>query len=213
MADGSRWISNQRSREVVQQLRGRVDAIVVGSGTVLADDPLLVARPKSPADVKRKAVRVVVDSKASLPLKSQLVKTARDVPVLVAISEDAPQDAVNRLADAGIQVFRCEGSTHAERLESLLDELGRRRMTNVLVEGGSRLLDVSERTRDGVSQPAADERSGEKDDGGDGREQKPEAGHAGCDRRIRVADANRPTDLPARHDRNCDIEELRVERL
>ena len=64
MADGSRWISNERSREVVQQLRGRVDAIIVGSGTARADDPLLTARPKNPADVKRKALRVVVDSKA-----------------------------------------------------------------------------------------------------------------------------------------------------
>ena len=140
MADGSRWISNERSRGVVQQLRGRVDAILVGSGTVRADDPLLIARPKNPADVKRTAVRVVVDSQATLPLESQLVKTAREVPVLVAISADAPQEAVDRLAAAGVQILRCGDSTHGERLESLLDELGRRRMTNVLVEGGSRLF-------------------------------------------------------------------------
>jgi len=140
MAGGSRWISNERSREVVQQLRGRVDAIVVGSGTSRADDPLLIARPKNPADVKRTALRVVVDSQATLPPASQLVKTACDVPVLVAVAEYAPDDAVTRFASAGIQVFRCDGASHAERLESLLDELGRRRMTNVLVEGGSRLL-------------------------------------------------------------------------
>ena len=77
MADGTRWISNERSREVVQQLRGRVDAIVVGSGTVRADDPLLTARPKNPADVKRIALRVVVDSQATLPLESQLVQRLR----------------------------------------------------------------------------------------------------------------------------------------
>lgn len=142
MADGSRWISNQRSREVVQQLRGRVDAILVGSGAALADDPLLTARPKNPADVKRMALRVVVDSHASLPLESQLVKTAKDVPLLVAVADDASEDAVKRLAAAGAQILRCDGSTHAERLESLLDELGRRRMTNVLVEGGSRLLNT-----------------------------------------------------------------------
>ncbi len=77
MADGTRWISNERSREIVQQLRGRVDAILVGSGTVRADDPLLTARPTDAADVKRVALRVVVDSQASLPLESQLVRTAR----------------------------------------------------------------------------------------------------------------------------------------
>lgn len=140
LADGSRWISNERSREVVQQLRGRVDAIIVGSGTVRADDPLLTARPKNPADVKRAATRVVVDSQASLPLTSQLVTTARDVPVLVAVAEVAPHDAVERLADAGVEVFACDGATHGARLRSLLSELVRRRMTNVLVEGGSRLL-------------------------------------------------------------------------
>jgi diaminohydroxyphosphoribosylaminopyrimidine deaminase/5-amino-6-(5-phosphoribosylamino)uracil reductase len=142
MADGSRWISNQRSREVVQQLRGRVDAILVGSGTALADDPLLTARPQDPADVKRKALRIVVDSNASISLDSQLVKTAQDVPILVAVASDAPIDAVKQLAAAGVQIFVCDGATHAERLDSLLEELGRRRMTNVLVEGGSCLLNT-----------------------------------------------------------------------
>jgi diaminohydroxyphosphoribosylaminopyrimidine deaminase / 5-amino-6-(5-phosphoribosylamino)uracil reductase len=140
MADGTRWISNERSREAVQQLRGRVDAIVVGSGTVRADDPLLTARPTNPADVKRVALRVVVDSHATLPLASQLVRTAREVPVLVAVAENAPDEALRQLAAAGVEVFVCEGDTHADRLDSLLDELGGRRMTNLLVEGGSRLL-------------------------------------------------------------------------
>lgn len=140
LADGSRWISNERSREVVQQLRGRVDAILIGSGTARADDPLLTARPKNPTDVKRQALRVVVDSQASLSLESQLVKTARAVPVLVAVAADAPLETVKKLAASGAQIFVCDGSTHAERLESLLEELGGRRMTNVLVEGGSCLF-------------------------------------------------------------------------
>jgi diaminohydroxyphosphoribosylaminopyrimidine deaminase/5-amino-6-(5-phosphoribosylamino)uracil reductase len=140
LADGSRWISNERSRAVVQQLRGRVDAIVVGSGTARLDDPLLTARPADPNDVRRTAVRVVVDSAASLALKSRLVRTAADVPVLVAVAADASVDKCRQLAAAGVDVFPCAGATHAARFESLLDELGRRRMTNVLVEGGSRLL-------------------------------------------------------------------------
>ena len=136
----SQWISSETSRAVVHQLRGRVDAVVVGSKTACTDNPLLTARPANLADVKRIATRVVVDSAALLSLESRLVQTATDIPVLVAAGEEAPQDACNRLSSAGIDVFRCAGKTHQERLASLLDELGRRRMTNVLVEGGSRLL-------------------------------------------------------------------------
>jgi len=138
--DMGRWISNDTSQAVVQKLRGRVDAIIVGSGTVGADDPLLTARPANPADVKRIAKRVVVDSNASLPLESQLVKTAREVPVLVAVSAAAPVDKCRQLVAAGVDIAVCAGKSHAERFESLLTELGSRRMTNVLVEGGSRLL-------------------------------------------------------------------------
>ncbi len=139
-AGDSQWISSEASRGVVHQLRGRVDAIMVGSGTARADNPLLTARPADPSEVKRIATRVVLDSAASLSLDSRLVQTARDIPLLVAAANDAPADAAQRLADSGAELFRCSGDTHAARLESLLQELGRRRMTNVLVEGGSKLL-------------------------------------------------------------------------
>jgi diaminohydroxyphosphoribosylaminopyrimidine deaminase / 5-amino-6-(5-phosphoribosylamino)uracil reductase len=136
----SKWISNEQSRAVVQKLRGRVDAIIVGSGTARIDDPLLTARPADSAEVKRVATRVVVDSLATLSLESQLVKTAREVPVLVAVSAAAEVEKCRQLVAAGVDVWPCRGDTHTERFESLLDELGRRKMTNVLVEGGSRLL-------------------------------------------------------------------------
>jgi diaminohydroxyphosphoribosylaminopyrimidine deaminase / 5-amino-6-(5-phosphoribosylamino)uracil reductase len=136
----SKWISNEQSREVVQRLRGRVDAIIVGSGTVRADDPLLTARPADAADVRRVATRVIVDSLATISLESQLVKTAREVPVLVAVSAAADVEKCKQLVAAGVGIFPCEGATHAERFGSLLDELGRRKMTNVLVEGGAQLL-------------------------------------------------------------------------
>lgn len=136
----SQWISSEMSRAVVHQLRGRVDAVVVGSRTACADNPLLTARPANLADVKRIATRVVVDSAALISLESRLVQTASDVPVLLAAGADAPQDACNRLTSVGVEVLRCAGSSHAERLASLLDEMGRRGMTNVLVEGGSQLL-------------------------------------------------------------------------
>jgi diaminohydroxyphosphoribosylaminopyrimidine deaminase/5-amino-6-(5-phosphoribosylamino)uracil reductase len=139
-AGDSRWISSEASRAVVHQLRGRVDAIVVGSGTARADDPVLTARPADHIDLKRVATRIVCDSAASLSSNSRLVRTARDAPVLVAAASSAPAAACHQLQEAGVEVFCCDGSTHARRLKSLMLELGRRRMTNVLVEGGSRLL-------------------------------------------------------------------------
>ncbi|HEX2476378.1 MAG TPA: bifunctional diaminohydroxyphosphoribosylaminopyrimidine deaminase/5-amino-6-(5-phosphoribosylamino)uracil reductase RibD [Lacipirellulaceae bacterium] len=138
----SQWISSEASRAVVHQLRGRVDAIIVGSGTARIDDPLLTARPADRADLKRVATRIVVDSGASLSTDSRLVQTAADVPILVAAASGADVSACDRLASGGIEIYRCPGETHAERLHALLHELGRRRMTNVLVEGGSKLLGV-----------------------------------------------------------------------
>jgi diaminohydroxyphosphoribosylaminopyrimidine deaminase/5-amino-6-(5-phosphoribosylamino)uracil reductase len=132
----SRWISSEASRKVAHTLRGRVDAILVGRGTAVADDPLLTARPPGP----RVAVRVVLDSRASISLESQLVRTAKETPVLVAVGPAASAVAMDRLRSAGCEVFVCNEATHGARLIELLDELGRRRMTNVLVEGGSQVL-------------------------------------------------------------------------
>jgi diaminohydroxyphosphoribosylaminopyrimidine deaminase / 5-amino-6-(5-phosphoribosylamino)uracil reductase len=132
----SRWISDKPSREIVHKLRGRVDAILVGRGTAAADDPLLTSRPTG----VRTATRIVLDSSASLASTSQLARTAREAPVLVATCESAPQTDRDRLTADGCEVVVCPGATHAERLTWLLDELGRRRMTNVLVEGGSHVL-------------------------------------------------------------------------
>jgi diaminohydroxyphosphoribosylaminopyrimidine deaminase / 5-amino-6-(5-phosphoribosylamino)uracil reductase len=135
----SRWISGAASRGIVQQLRGRVDGIIVGHGTAVVDDPLLTARPAGP----RTATRIVVDSQAALSPESQLVQTARDVPVLVAAGDAAPQGNVDRLTAAGCEVMACRSTGAAQKsvfIPALLDELGRRRMTNVLVEGGGKLL-------------------------------------------------------------------------
>jgi len=132
----SRWISSKASRHIVHALRGRVDAIVVGIGTALADDPMLTARPAGP----RVATRVVLDTRARLPSTSRLVRSAGDAPVLVATGSEARADDVARLAGAGCEVVCCEGDNHRARLDFLLAELGRRRMTNVLVEGGGEVL-------------------------------------------------------------------------
>ena len=141
----SRWISGEESREVVHRLRGRVDAILVGRRTAQVDDPLLTARPQRSHDeygpaVRRIAKRIVCDSLASLSSHSQLVKTAAQAPTIVACGPDAAEKEMRRLAERGVEVLPFTAATRFERTLQLLDELGRRQMTNVLVEGGSQLL-------------------------------------------------------------------------
>ncbi len=132
----SQWISSPASREVVHRLRGRVDAIMVGRETARRDDPLLTARPPGP----RVATRIVVDSHAELSLESQLVRSAATVPVLVAVAEQADARRCAALTRAGCEVLHCAGEDHLRRLEDLLGQLGHRPWTNVLVEGGGRLM-------------------------------------------------------------------------
>ncbi len=132
----SRWISGPEAREITHRLRGRMDGILIGRGTAAIDDPLLTARPPGP----RTATRIVLDSRAALSSENWLVRTARDAPVLVAASSAANEPDRARLTAAGCEVFVCPGENHESRLGKLLDELGRRQMTNVLVEGGSQIL-------------------------------------------------------------------------
>jgi diaminohydroxyphosphoribosylaminopyrimidine deaminase/5-amino-6-(5-phosphoribosylamino)uracil reductase len=141
----SRWISSEASRNIVHGIRGRMDAVLVGSNTVRVDDPLLTARPAGP----RVAQRIVIDGTAQLSLKSQLVRTIDQAPVIVATAQSAPEENVNRLTTAGVEVLRfppaaspagVEESPSRVDLVSLLKELGRRKLTNVLIEGGGELF-------------------------------------------------------------------------
>src|SRR5262249_45692486 len=132
----SKWISNEASRRRVHELRGRMDAIVVGIGTALADDPLLTARPPGP----RTALRVVLDRQARLPLASQLVQTAQEAPLLVATSPQADRDRTRHLSEHGVEVLTLSAADRAEMVVRLLEDLGRRRFCNILVEGGSAVL-------------------------------------------------------------------------
>jgi diaminohydroxyphosphoribosylaminopyrimidine deaminase / 5-amino-6-(5-phosphoribosylamino)uracil reductase len=131
----SRWISGPRSRSLVHEVRGRMDAIAVGIGTALADDPELTARPPGP----RTAARVVLDSAARLPLDGRLARTARDVPVWLAVTDRAPPDRRAALAALGCEVIAFPGPDPVP-IGPLLEELGRRGATNLLVEGGGRVL-------------------------------------------------------------------------
>jgi diaminohydroxyphosphoribosylaminopyrimidine deaminase/5-amino-6-(5-phosphoribosylamino)uracil reductase len=133
----SKWISNEASRHRVHELRGRMDAIVVGIGTALADDPQLTARPPGP----RIATRIILDSRSRLPVDANLVRTATQTPTLVATTELASPEHRRTLAERGCEVHVVMADDAGRpSVTAVLDELGRRRMTNMLVEGGGEVL-------------------------------------------------------------------------
>lgn len=132
--DGSsQWISSTESRAIVHQLRGRVDAIVVGQGTAVADDPLLTARPAGPRVAKRVVLGVP-------PREAKLLTTIDQAPLLVFVRDETAAREAQWLVDLGAEVVVAPGGAHSQRFAAVLDELGRRRMTNVLVEGGADVL-------------------------------------------------------------------------
>lgn len=141
-ADGSsRWITGSAARREGHRLRGRVDAVVVGIGTVLADDPMLTCRP--PVRPRRIAARVVLDLRLRLPITSQLVRTAGQVPVIVATARTAlgqRRRHAEQLTKAGCEIWALRAHKGRVDLEDLLEAMGGRQMTNVLVEGGGRVL-------------------------------------------------------------------------
>jgi diaminohydroxyphosphoribosylaminopyrimidine deaminase/5-amino-6-(5-phosphoribosylamino)uracil reductase len=155
-AGDSKWISGPESRALVHRWRSEVDAVAVGIGTALADDPQLTARDLEPApartarslvqgvnvnpgsSVVRQPLRVVFDSQARLPLDSQLVRGAAETPVVVFVSAEAPGERLAALRAAGVEV-EVSGGEPRERIGAALAELGRRPVTSLLLEGGATL--------------------------------------------------------------------------
>jgi diaminohydroxyphosphoribosylaminopyrimidine deaminase/5-amino-6-(5-phosphoribosylamino)uracil reductase len=129
----SRWISNETSRRRVHGLRGRMDAIVAGIGTVLADNPQLTARPPGP----RTPTRIVLDSQGRIHEDAVVVQTARVTPTILAATERMPPAKRAALQSHGCEVLILPDHHGRVIVNALLVELGRRRFTNVLVEGGS----------------------------------------------------------------------------
>jgi len=113
-----------------------MDGILVGIGTALADDPLLTARPPGP----RVACRIIVDSKTRLPVTSQLVRTAKELPTLI-VTATKDEKPLSPLRAAGCEILTLPSRDDGKPdLFALFEELGRRRWTNVLVEGGSAIF-------------------------------------------------------------------------
>lgn len=133
----AKWISDEVCRRHAHRTRGRLDAILVGLGTVLADDPLLTCRVGRP---RRIATRVVLDSSLRTPLGSQLVRTARRTPTLIFHGRQASARRARALVRADCELQPVALTRAGLSLPAILDALGARQMTNILVEGGGRLL-------------------------------------------------------------------------
>ena len=132
----SQWISSEESRALVHRWRSEADAVAVGIGTVNHDDPLLTARVD---DAERQPRRVVFDTEASLPLDSQLVQTATEVPVILVCARAAKRSRLTALEAAGVEIVVATGENEPARILSALDQLGEREVQSLLLEGGPRI--------------------------------------------------------------------------
>jgi diaminohydroxyphosphoribosylaminopyrimidine deaminase/5-amino-6-(5-phosphoribosylamino)uracil reductase len=137
-AGDSKWISTESSRRTAHRWRATVDAVAVGIGTALADDPRLTARVEG---VHHQPRHVVFDSLGRLPLDSQLVTSAPELPLTVVVSRAARRSATDALETAGAQVLVATGEHEPARVRSALDQLGAvdPPVTSVLLEGGPHL--------------------------------------------------------------------------
>ena len=139
-AGDSQWISGVESRLLAHAWRASLDAVIVGIGTVMADDPQLTARPDgTPLAPERQPRRVVFDSLARLPVDSRLLGDVDAVPLTVVVSRAAPRAATDALEAAGAQVIVASGENEQARVRGALDQLGSQGVTSALLEGGPRL--------------------------------------------------------------------------
>jgi diaminohydroxyphosphoribosylaminopyrimidine deaminase/5-amino-6-(5-phosphoribosylamino)uracil reductase len=137
-ADGrARWITGPAARERAHRLRSEADAVVVGIGTALADDPALTVRLPEPWP--REPFRVVVDSRARLPASAQLIRAGTPGRAIVAVTAAAPADRLAALEARGAAVLRCRVRDDRVDPEDLLRRLFALDVHGVLVEGGGRL--------------------------------------------------------------------------
>src|SRR5579875_284550 len=132
----SRWISCEESRKLVHRWRAECDAVAVGIGTALTDDPQLTARIEG---VRRQPRRIVFDSLGRLPLQTKLVRDARSVPLTVVVSRAAPRAATEALEAHGVDVLVAPGENEPARVRSALEQLGAAGISSILLEGGPHL--------------------------------------------------------------------------
>ncbi len=144
----SKWVTGEEARIQVHELRNRYMGILVGIGTVLADDPLLTCRIEG----GRNPIRILCDSRLRVPTDSQVVRTAREIPTIVACSEeacasDAAREKQEALRRAGVQILSTRGGVEVN-LPQLMEMLGGQGIDSILLEGGGTI--AASALRDGI---------------------------------------------------------------
>lgn len=131
----SKWISGELSREYVQELRRGVDAVIVGIGTVLKDDPRLTYRHKN---IGKSPMRIILDSRARTPVSAKALKD-RSSSTVIAVSAAAPKVRTEKLKKAGAEVICCRTKNGKIDLKALMAELGKRGILSVMLEAGGKI--------------------------------------------------------------------------
>jgi len=134
-----RWISSEQSRKDAHKLRRRAGTILVGVNTVIADDPLLTPRPSR----RKQPIRIVLDGKLRIPLDCKLLATTKEAPVLILTSAEAVRtnpEVVEKITQKGAEVLACPDTQAGSNLHFLLDELSKRGLPQLLVEGGPTVI-------------------------------------------------------------------------
>jgi diaminohydroxyphosphoribosylaminopyrimidine deaminase / 5-amino-6-(5-phosphoribosylamino)uracil reductase len=134
----SRWVTNERSRQWVHRLRNQVDGILVGVGTVMADDPLLNTRLKKGRG--KDPVRIVVDTNLRIPMNARVLGHSSGSETLIAVSDDVPSRRLKHLEREGVSFLMCPKKEGRIDLRALMNMLGKKSITSVLLEGGATLM-------------------------------------------------------------------------
>lgn len=133
----SRWITGESARLHVHQIRNEVDAVLVGIGTILRDDPMLTTRLGTPD--QRDPTRVIVDNLARLPLRAKVINRASTALTILAASEMAPRARLEALEREGVQILLVPGSPRRISLANLMVALGKHGFLSVMIEGGAEI--------------------------------------------------------------------------
>lgn len=133
----SQWITGQQSRNRVHEMRNFCDGIVVGIGTVLADDPQLTTRLPSGG---KNPVRIIVDSKARTPVTAKVIQDGQ-APTLIAVSHRAPAERVHEIMSQGknVEIIKVPDGPGGLDLRELFSQIGKRGIVSIMLEGGATL--------------------------------------------------------------------------
>lgn len=131
----SKWITGETARKKVHEDRGRFMAIMAGVGTVLADNPLLTCRIEG----KKSPIRIICDTHLRMPPNAEIVKTAKEVPTIIAVSESVSEEKKIPFVEKGCEIWELPEKEDVVDLHALMQKLGERKIDSVLLEGGGTL--------------------------------------------------------------------------